>query len=157
MTSEPVLKALQSMEFVRDFETQHLEKLASIATEVAFSEGEVIFREGDVGELVYLIREGRVALEIRMPGRGRVSLLTVGPGELLGWSSMFPGRHKTAGARAVRPTRAIAISAAQLWEICEADHDLGYPIMWRVAEVIAGRLAATRLQLLDMFGPSSGG
>lgn len=154
MISETALEALQSTQFTHDLASRHLEKLASMATEVTFSEGDTIFREGDLTEVVYLILDGRVAVEIRVPGRGQVSILTVDPGGLLGCSSVFPGKRKTAGARAVVRTRAIAINATQLWEACQADHDLGYAMMWRVAEVIAGRLDATRLQLLDMFGSS---
>ena len=155
MTAEAVLQALQSMEFTKGLERRHLEKLASMASEVAFAEGESIFREGDVGELLYLIEEGRAAVEIHVPGRGRVTILTVGPGQLLGWSSLFSQMRKTASARAVVPTRALAIDARRLREACDADHDLGYAILWRIAEVIASRLKSTRLQLLDIFAPSS--
>ncbi len=157
MATESVLQTLQAMEFTRDLEPRHLEKLASMATEVSFAEGETIFREGDMGDVVYLIQEGRVAVEIHVPGRGRVTVLTVGPGQLLGWSSIFPPRRKTASGRAVTPVRAIAINATQLREACQADHDLGYAILWRVAEVIADRLKATRMQLLDVFAPGGEG
>ncbi len=154
MTAETLLKVLESMEFTRGLERHHLEKLASMASELTFSEGEIIFREGDVGNLLYLIEEGQVAVDTHVPGRGRVTILTVGPGQLLGWSALFTQMRKTASARAVIPTRALAFNAAQLREMCDADHDLGYVLLWRVAEVIASRLKATRLQLLDIFAPS---
>ncbi len=151
MASDTVLKAIQSMEFARDLEPQHLEKLTFIATEMTFSKGQTIFHEGDVAEVVYLIQEGRVAVQLDVPSCGPVTTYTVGPGELLGWSSMFPGRRRTAGACAVEPTWAIAINAKQLCEACQADHDLGCPVMWHAAEVISERLGATRQELLHMF------
>ena len=153
--SKSVLEALQPMEFTRGLEPQHLVKLASLAREVSFDEGETVFREGDTGEMLYLIQEGRVALYIHVPGQGRVTILTVEPGRLLGWSSMFPPHHKTASARAVIPTRALAISAPQLWEACRTDNELGFNIICRVSEAITSRLISTRLQLLDMFAPAS--
>jgi len=67
MTSVTVLQALQSMEFTQNLEPKHLEKLASIATHVTFSEGATIFREGDASELVYLIEEGQVSLVTQVP------------------------------------------------------------------------------------------
>lgn len=154
MTSETVLQALQSMEFTRDLDPKHLEKLASSATEVEFAEGETIFREGDLGETLYLIQDGLVAVDTHVPGRGRVRILTVAAGQLLGWSSLFSPMHKTATARVVTPTRALAFDATQLREMCQADYELGCALGWRVAEVIAGRLKATRMQLLDMFAPA---
>jgi len=153
MTYENVLAALQTLEFTRDLDPKHLEKLASISYEVNFAEGQTIFREGDVGEVVYLIQEGQAAVDIHVPGRGRVTILTVGPGELLGWSTLFPSKRKTAGGRTVTPVKAIAINGAQLRELIQSDHDLGCVLLWRVAEVIAERLKATRLQLLDIFAP----
>lgn len=155
MTSEAILKILQSTAFLQGLETPHLEKLAAIATEVTFAEGQIIFREGDIGDVLYLIRTGQAAVEMHVPGRGRVTILTVGPGQLLGWSSMFTQKRKTATGRAVAPIQAIAFNAGQLREICQQDCELGFVIIWNVAKLIADRLAATRLQLLDIFGGGS--
>ncbi len=153
MTSETLIQALKSMDFTQELEQKHLETLASISTQVTFSEGSSLFREGDVSELVYLIEEGEVALETQVPGHGQVVIHTVGPGQLLGWSSLFPPERKTAGARALKPTKAIAINATRMRELCQKDHELGCKLMWRVAEVISSRLRIARAQLLDIFEP----
>jgi CRP-like cAMP-binding protein len=55
-------------------------------------------------------------------------------------------------ARAVEVTRAIALDGKCLREKCQEDHDLGYEIMKRFALIIAERLEATRLQLMDIYG-----
>ena len=154
MSSDEVLKALQSMEFTRDIEPKSLEKLVSMAFTATFAEGEVIFREGEVGDVIYLIQEGRAAVETHIPGRGRVTIFTVGPGQLLGWSALFPGKRKTSSGRALVKTKAIAISAPQLRGTCHSDNELGCLMGWRIAETISDRLKATRLQLMDIFAPS---
>lgn len=156
MTHETVLKALQSLEFTRDLKYEHQAKLASISTHVTFSESAILFNENDISELVYLIEEGRVALLTLVPGHGNVTILEVGPGEILGWSSLFAPKRKTASAKALEATRAVAINATRLRELCRADTELGYNIIWRVANVISDRLRAARAQLLDMFEPSRG-
>jgi CRP-like cAMP-binding protein len=156
MKKESLLKSLGSMAFSRGLELKHLKKLASIAKEVSFTEGEIIFHEGNLDGKIYLIQEGQVAIEIHVPGRGRVTILTVGPGQLLAWSSLFPPQQKTATGRALSQTRAISMNGVQLREECEKDHDLGYAVAWHLAGVIAERLKATRLQLLDMFAPKTG-
>ena len=48
------------------------------------------------------------------------------------------------------------MNGVQLRKTCEKDHDLGYALAWYLAGVIAERLKATRLQLLDMFAPETG-
>ncbi|MDR7523343.1 MAG: Crp/Fnr family transcriptional regulator [Armatimonadota bacterium] len=131
----------------------HLEQLAAFAQEMTWGEDQVIFREGEPDDRLYLVVEGLVALETYIPGRGRTTILTVGPHEILGWSAAVPGvEKKTAGARALLATRAIAFDAAALHQACEADHDLGYQVYRILAQVIASRLKATRLQLLDVYG-----
>ena len=154
MTPETVLETFQELDFTREMDPAILEKLSALAFEVSFAEGQWIFRESDVGEIVYLINEGKVALSVSVPGQGRKNILTLGPGQILGWSSLFPSGRKTASARTMTPVQAIAFNAAQLREAIEEDHDLGCALLWEIANIVAGRLKATRLQLLDIFAPS---
>ena len=90
-----------------------LDRIAQIATPVRWGAGETMFREGDRDSVLYVVEEGRVAIEVTMPGRGRVILLTVVRARLFGWSSLFHQRPKTAAARTIEPTRALALDAAQ--------------------------------------------
>jgi CRP-like cAMP-binding protein len=149
-----VLRALETLEFTRGFDRKQLESMASISTYVTFSEGATIFHEGDASDLVYLIVEGEVSLKTKVPGHDQVTILTLGPGQLLGWSSLFTPQQKTAGARANKATKAIAVNALELIELCKANTALGFMVMWRVADVIAGRLRAARQQLQEIFEPS---
>lgn len=151
MTSQSELKILtilRSTELTHDMETNHLRKLASIASEVEFAEDEVIYEAGEVGKAVYLIETGEVVIEMDAPGVGPVKVLTVGPGQLFGWSSLFPAERKTARARAVQPTRAVAIDANRLRALWQTDHGLEYAIIRRATRVMADRIKATRQQLV---------
>lgn len=154
MASDDLLQMLQSMDILKEFSRAQLSKLAEICGRVTFSEGAQIFREGDESELVYLVEEGQVILETKVPGHGQVHLLTIEPGQLLGWSSIFPPRRKTASARAGTPVEAIAIHEDGLRQLCQSDTDLGFLMMWNVAQVISDRLRAARMQLLDVFAPT---
>jgi CRP-like cAMP-binding protein len=153
MDFEKMIETLQAMEFFQGLELHQLAVLASIVKEVSFGEGDMVFREGDIGQTLYLIQEGQVAVEVYLPGQGPVTILTVGPGQLLGWSSLFATQRKTASGRVVKPTKALALEADELLQMCQTDHELGCKLAWRIAELIAGRLKATRLQLLDIFAP----
>jgi CRP-like cAMP-binding protein len=153
---QELIDALQAMPWFHDLETEHFYKLVEIARICRFEPGQIIFHEGDKEDYLYVVLEGRVAIELSVPGRGRVRILTAEAMEEVGWSSVTPVvRQRTAGARAVLPSRLAAFDAAALRRLCDEDHDLGYYVMRRISNLVAGRLLTTRLQLLDMFAHPS--
>ena len=153
MTSQQeLIKSLQAIPWFQMMTPEHFNKIASIAKICKYEPGQVIFHEGDKEDYLYVVLEGRVAIEMSVPGRGRVRMLTAEPMEEVGWSSVTPVvRQRTAGARAVLPSRLVAFDASELRKMCDEDHDFGYYVMRRLVNVVAGRLLTNRLQLLDMF------
>ncbi len=142
-----ILTTLRSMESLHNLKTSHLKKLAAIATEEQFPEGQIIYREGEVGHAIYLVKEGEVVIEMEIPDYDPVTVFTVGPGQLFGWSSLFPSRPKQARARVLKPTHAIVISANRLQDLFGADHKLEYAMMGAMTAIIADRVHTARLQL----------
>ena len=133
--------------FLRRMRPQHLRILADCAMPTEFAPEQLIFREGDVANRFYLIRDGRVALETSVKDHGTIPIQTVGAGEVLGWSWLFPPYYWHFDARALEPTRAIFFYGTRLRERCEAEPELGYDLMQRVTEVVIQRLQAARRQL----------
>jgi CRP/FNR family transcriptional regulator, cyclic AMP receptor protein len=121
------------------------------AKNVRFEAGQYLFHEGERADQFYLLRHGRVALELNGPGRGPVTFQTLGTGEIVGVSWLIPPYRWTYDARALTLVRAISLDAACLRQKCEADHDLGYEMMKRFMPVLIERLQATRLQILDVY------
>ncbi len=145
-------RELQRIPWFRELDPAHLEKIAGITRLCRLEAGHIFFREGDQEDYLYIVIEGRVALDIFVPHRGKVRFYTAEPQELFGWSSVTPNVHqRTASATCVIPTYVACIDAAKLRLLCEDDHDLGYLVMRRLANIVASRLLVTRLQLLDMF------
>src|SRR6266487_6262817 len=140
ITGQPFLKGLTE---------QHLTILANYAMETKFAAGQLIFREGDVANRFYLILEGKVTLEAEARDAAPVPIMTIGAGDVLGWSWLFPPYCWHFDARAVEPTKAIFFYGTWLREQCEMDHSLGYELVKRMAEVVIQRLQATRRQLAD--------
>jgi CRP/FNR family transcriptional regulator, cyclic AMP receptor protein len=133
-------------------EPAYLELVCGCAQNTRFEPGAFVFREGDAADSFYAIRQGAVALEIHVPAREPVIIETLHEGDLLGWSWLFPPYRWSFDARALEPVGAIAFDGACLRGKCETDHDLGYELMRRIAQVIIERLQATRLRLLDVYG-----
>jgi CRP-like cAMP-binding protein len=140
---------LASHQFVKDLDPHQRRILADCAMEKTFEAGELIFREGDPANRFYLILDGKVVLESYVQDRGRVEIQTIGAGDVLGWSWLFPPYYWQFDARAVQPTKAIFFYATPLREEAENDHELGYELYKRFAEIMLKRLQATRRRLLE--------
>lgn len=138
--------------FFEGLDPQHIHLIAGCASNVVFEEGEQIFKEGDDANYFYVVRHGRVALDVFVPRRGPVTILSVEDGDVLGWSWMFPPYKWHFDARAVELTRAAAFDARCLREKYEQDPKLGFEMMKRFAQVMLDRMNVSRLQLLDMYG-----
>ncbi|MDP3063773.1 MAG: cyclic nucleotide-binding domain-containing protein [Chloroflexota bacterium] len=151
-TLEPILAAHP---FLKDLAPRHLAVLVGCASNVRFDAGQFLFHEGEEANHFYIVRRGRVALEIAAPGRAPIVIQTIGEGEVLGWSWLLPPYRWHFDARAVELTRAIALDGGCLRTRCEEDHDLGYELLKRFAAVVVDRLQATRLQLMDVYGTPS--
>jgi len=145
-------RVLADHPLLKGCEPRYIRLLADCARNVQFNTDEFVFRQGEEANQFYLIRHGRVALEIPTPERGPIILQTAGKGDFLGWSWMITPYRWHFDARAVELTRAVALDGKRLREKCEADHHLGYEIIRRVASIMEDRLQATRLQLLDIYG-----
>ena len=142
---------LSESQFLKEVSPGDIEKLARIVTIERFAPAAVLFQEGSECGQLFLVTEGLVGLEMCMPRRGCIRILTVGPQELLGWSAMLPGARMTARATVIEACTLIAFPSAELRELCDADHDVGYAVMSHISQALSQRLLATRLQLLDMF------
>jgi CRP/FNR family transcriptional regulator, cyclic AMP receptor protein len=117
-----------------------------------FHSGEYLCREGEPANEFFLIREGKVGLDIVAPGRGPIVFETLGTGEFVGDSWLVPPYRWTFDARAIELTRTIGIDAACLRGKCETDREFGYEMMKRFLVPLVQRLQAARLQILDVYG-----
>lgn len=150
-TLEPVL---QRYPFFNELSDAQLKLIASRAKEVRFPQEHVIFREGDPAKEFYVICDGLVSVELLTPS-GATTVQTVDKGEVLGWSWVSPPYRWHFNAKTLRPTHALVLDGDWLRNKCEEDHDLGYVILKHFVDLIASRLDATRLQLLDIYSVRS--
>ena len=148
-TLEPLLRGHK---FFAGLDSEYLTLLTGCASNVVFAADSFLFREGEPAETFYLIREGKVALEIAAPGRGALVVQTLGPGDVAGFSWLFDPHRWEFDGRAVERVLAVQMDGACLRGKCDADPRLGYELMQRFAGLMTSRLQATRLQLLDVYG-----
>jgi CRP/FNR family transcriptional regulator, cyclic AMP receptor protein len=135
---------------------ERLELIAGCASNRIFRPGDYLLREGDRADTFFVIRRGDVAVETYVPQRGALTLETLHDGDVLGWSWLFPPYRVAFDARAAETVHTVAFDGRCLRGKCEEDHDLGYELIKRFAEVIVERLRATRMQLMDVYGHVAG-
>ena len=138
--------------FFAGLDEEFVKLICGCAKNVRFDAGQYLFHEGEPADVFYLIRHGRVALEVAAPERGVVTFQTVGEGEIVGVSWLIPPYRWTYDAKALDLVRAIGMDATCLRQKSEDDHDLGYEMMKRFVPVLVERLQTTRLQILDVYG-----
>jgi CRP/FNR family transcriptional regulator, cyclic AMP receptor protein len=129
----------------------HAAELAGRARSTEFAPGSRLFDEGDEADRFWLIQTGKVALDLHVPGREGVVIETLGDGEVLGWSWLFPPYRWHFGARAVATTHAVEFDGRAVRAVCDADPLLGYALTRRFLGVMLDRLQSTRVRLLDLY------
>lgn len=143
ITDSPIFAGLESSQ---------LELIVGCARNVHVPEDRLLLREGEPADLFYLIRRGRVALEVNVPARGTLLIETLDPGDVVGWSWLFAPYRWQLDGRTTESSELIVFDGACLRGKVEQDHELGYQLMKRFAANLVDRLQATRIQLLDVYG-----
>ncbi|MFE7646046.1 cyclic nucleotide-binding domain-containing protein [Streptomyces phaeoluteigriseus] len=142
-------KAIKLLTALPPPQRQHL---MTLAREVSFPEDTRIFEAGGTADRFWVIRSGAVSLDQRVTSVQRVTVASLGAGDLLGWSWLFPPYQWDFGAEAFSPVRAYEFAAQPVLDLCEEDPALGLSLVRIVAEILAHRLETTRGKLMEQYG-----
>ena len=145
---EVTTAVLAAHPFLRGMPCDQLGLLTATACDVRFPARYRLFEDGGNATRFWLIQSGHVSLDLHVPGEGPVVIETIGMGELLGWSWLFPPYRWAFGAVAATPVEAFEFDAPAVREACAADPGLGYELNQRITRVLAKRLQATRVRLI---------
>lgn len=151
MTFRTVRDLLAASPVFGGFSAAALDELAGCGRNERFRPGEVIFREGDAIDRVWILRRGDVAVEIDVPGGEPVVVETLHPGDVLGWAWLDAMPSAMAGARAATEVGAVSLDAACVRAKCEAQPEVGYQLFKHWLPQLAARMRGQRLQLLDLY------
>ncbi len=147
-TLEPILAQLP---FFDGLEKHYLELLVGCASNARYFPGEYLYREGEDANQFFIIRQGKVAIELAIPGRGKVTLQTHEAGDVVGWAWLLPPYRWYFSGRATEVTRVIALDGVCLRRKCDEDAHLGYEFMKRFSAKTAHSLDLLYMQLLDVY------
>ena len=151
-TRRTIDQMLAEHPFFQGFAPEHLRVIAGCAQNAHFKADTYPFREGEPASNFYVLRRGKVALEINIPGSGMVTIETINAGEVFGWSWLFPPYTWHFSARAVEDIQVTTFDGECLRGKAEQNHALGYALTVKFAEVMMRSLQATRQRLLEPLG-----
>jgi CRP-like cAMP-binding protein len=153
---EVTAEALAGHPFLHGMPRDHLAVLADTARDVTFPARHRLFEDGGSATRFWLIQSGHVTLDLYVPGQSRMKIDSIGMGELLGWSWLFPPYRWAFGAVSASPVEAFEFDGRMVRARCESDPALGYELTRRLALVVAKRLQATRVRLTTAFSLPAG-
>ncbi|HCV43632.1 MAG TPA: Crp/Fnr family transcriptional regulator [Bacteroidetes bacterium] len=148
---ESLRRILAESPFLKDLEPRHIELITGCASNVRFESGQYLFHEGEEAEKFFVVRNGKINIEIYTPDRGPITIQTLEAGDVLGWSWLVPPYQWRFDAKATELVLAFALDGVCLRTKCEDDHDLGYQLLKQFTSIMDQRLEATRVHLVDVY------
>jgi CRP/FNR family transcriptional regulator, cyclic AMP receptor protein len=146
-----LINTLQKIEFLKDIDPTFLKHIADISQLRNFDKDEVVFCEGQPADSVYFVVKGKLGLELSPSTIYRKQLISVEPGEMLGWSSLVESPKFAATAVVVEPSQLVQVDGRKLKAVCSDDPRFGYDFVSRTLRALAKRLIATWSQLSHLY------
>ncbi|MGI6454522.1 MAG: Crp/Fnr family transcriptional regulator [bacterium] len=146
------LDDMRQMKCLSLLSDEHLELLRNACETVVFEKGAYVQKENDIAREIFIVLEGRVAIEIVLPHDRKVGIFIVEPGDLFGWSTVVPPHIITASSLCLENTTMLQISRDRLYELFDKNATLKAAFFEMIAQVIRGRLVDTRTQLTYLLG-----
>ncbi|GAB4206998.1 MAG: hypothetical protein OHK0013_24180 [Sandaracinaceae bacterium] len=149
-----VVEALGKIELFRGIRTEGLERIAAICSEETFRLGDVVFREGEVGDKLYLILDGKIRISREVSGMGEEALAVLGTGAAFGEMSLIDDFPRSADARVHERCRLLVLTKEALEDLLFLDKDLAYEILWNFVRILSARLRETndKMTFLSVTG-----
>jgi CRP-like cAMP-binding protein len=146
------LEELIADRFAADLPASGRRALARIARLEVLAPGTVALREGRPTERLGVVIDGRLSVRTRVPGHPDVTLLTLEPGDVFGWSAVLDGTA-TSSVVALRESTVMVFDRGDLMRVVEGNAGVAAVVYRRLLKTVADRLVRTRLQLLEVYGP----
>jgi CRP/FNR family cyclic AMP-dependent transcriptional regulator len=143
-------EALSKVELFRGLAPQGLDRVATIATEETHGLGHVLFREGEVGDKLYVIIEGKVRISRQIAGMGEEALAVLGKGSAFGEMALIDDVPRSADAIVHERVRLLVITKEAMQDLLFIHKELAYEILWNIVRILSARLRETNDKMTFM-------
>jgi len=145
------VETLKKLDLFEGLDTDELNAITGLSDVEECGAGTMIFKENDEAKKLYVLLEGKVAIQFEVGRHQDANVHTVAPGQAFGWSALVQPYQFTASARCVTDSKVVTVDGYALKKLTDEDCHMGYIILEKLAEVISARLRETRLQLISMI------
>ena len=153
MPSASTLRDLQTRTILSALQTEQLERLLSHATEAQIAAEGVIFLQDKEADAFYIVREGKVQIQVPAINGPGVEVQALGEWDVIGWSWLIPPYRWAFEAKALTPVTLLRFDGKAILQECESDSALGYALMKIFAGLMSERLRAARLRMMESWAP----
>jgi CRP/FNR family cyclic AMP-dependent transcriptional regulator len=152
--STDVVESLGKIQLFSGIKPDGLRRVASICSEESYRLGDVVFREGDEGDKLYMLLEGKIRISREVSGMGEEALAVLGPGQAFGEMALIDDFPRSADARVHERCRLLVLSKDALEDLLFLDKDLAYEILWNFVRILSARLRETndKMTFLSVTG-----
>jgi CRP/FNR family transcriptional regulator, cyclic AMP receptor protein len=151
-TNTDITSVLKSIPLFLDFNANQLQELSGMCKLIEIDPGDVPIKEGAPLDFVYILLDGEIRVDVFIPSKGNIETSRLGPLDILGWSALTPVvRQRTGTTTAITHCWLLRIDGQLLTQLCEKDHDIGFRIYHRIANVAARSFLTTRLQMMNLI------
>jgi CRP-like cAMP-binding protein len=152
--SMDVVESLGKVQLFTGIRAEGLKRVASICSEESFRLGDIVFREGEVGDKLYIILDGKIRISREVSGMGEEALAVLGVGQAFGEMALIDDFPRSADARVHERCRLLVLSKDALEDLLFLDKDLGYEVLWNFVRILSTRLRETndKMTFLSVTG-----
>lgn len=137
--------------FFANLSTRQLALLKPLFMPCRCKEGDLLFEQGDVADVLYLVVRGEVIVRYKPEDGPEIVVARVKPGGIVGWSAALGSRHYTSGAICSADSELLCVRGADLRRLCNQYPETGVVVLERLADVIAERLHSTRNEVVTLL------
>ena len=149
------LQLVGALPLLRGLPPEQITRLAAVARHVSLPRNHRLFEEGAPADGFWIVDAGEVALDVLIPGVGRLIIETLGRGDVVGLSWLVPPYQWQFGAVCTQSMQAFEFDARAIRTACAQDPAFGYAIALRFMTVASHRLQATRGRLVEARSASA--
>ena len=153
MDKQAIEDFLSSHPFFSGMDKRYVEFLANSVTEIQIGEGEVLFHQGDRADKFYLLRQGKVSVQVPALVGPVLEIQTLGKDQILGWSWLISPYRWHFLARAVEDSTMLEFDGSVILAHCDEDPKFGYELLKRFAALMSERLESARQKMMDQWNP----
>lgn len=145
------IEDLKKIFLFKKLSDKNLEQILPLTKLRQFEEEEAVFKEGDKGDTLYMLKRGKVLLEVDISEMISISIASVKPGFSFGWSALIPDSFYTSHAICAEPSEVLSILGTEFLDLLRRDNTMGYYIMEGLVRIIQNRLERRTAQFVMLM------